>query len=63
MSLNRKGQSFCGVCIVMVDGREMCNSCYGDDESAVMFDYVPDDPLNWPRECEACECTLTAPEI
>lgn len=61
MTFNRKGESFAGVCWIMVDGRELCNVCYQDDETAVMESSIPDDPLNWPRECEKCECTLTDP--
>lgn len=56
--MNRKGQSFAGVAFIMTDDRVLCNTCYQNDETAVLEDSVPDNPLNYPIECEECECTL-----
>lgn len=43
------------------DGRILCYSCYQDDDTAELEMWMPDDPDNYPEECDNCGLLMTWP--
>lgn len=50
-----------GIPIITTDDRVLCYVCYQSDDSAELEMWMPDDPDNYPRECDNCGLIMTYP--
>lgn len=47
-----------GLLIITTDDRVLCYVCYQEDETAELDMWIPDEPENYPRECDNCDLTI-----